>query len=368
MLDADVAMRNRFFSISFFLLVSALVAPASLVADEALCSLPRIADEGVDRFVAGECFVVDLPSAGLFTLAVETLSSLGEEPVLTYLGSASCNGTDFAEETRLLNRTVASLAFEAPGPGVHGFCLGAEAGADLRVVRRFAPAFGGSQGAEKDDDPDESEPDPKPLMGCGAGDWTKDDDPDESEPDPKPLMGCGAGDWTKDDDPDESEPDPKPLVGCGAGDWTKDDDPDESEPDPKPFSGCGGLCTARSWGDDHADLATCASSLGVVKEACGGRRLEAELQSQAGWDHDFFVFEIESLSRVEILGRSNVRLELVLFGAAGQRLGVAEAAEVRGATSFEKALPRGTYYLRVAAADGEEGSYSLQIEASAVDP
>ena len=157
-------------------------------------------------------------------------------------------------------------------------------------------------------------------------------------------------------------------MGCGLEDWTKDDDPDESEPDPKPFSGCGGLCSARSWSDDHADLATCASSLGVVKEACGSRRVEAKLQSVVGWDHDFFVFELESLSRVEIQARSKVRVELVLLDTAGQRLVVAESSDWSGLTSLERALPRGTYYLRVAAVDGEEGSYSMQIDAKAVDP
>jgi hypothetical protein len=316
----------------FVALVLISLTPAGASGDN-LCAKARYSE--VNSVVRGsgnpsferDCFETYLPSAGLLMLEVTVPDAAQIEPRLDFLGRR-CDGWEghresFEYQARLAN----SVLVEVRGAGNYLFCVTAQDPAekldDFKLVNGFA-----TLGLEKGD-PDESEPEPDPLVGTAGFDKG---DPDESEPEPDPLVGTAG---LEKGDPDESEPEPDPLV---AG----------------PLAELRRIC-GQTRADDHGDTLRCATPIAL------GREVRAEVGNDWGDDADLFAFTVGELTSVLIETTGVTDTAGGLYDANGYLLRTAGGGGSGENFRIVKTLSPGRYFVRVAGGVGAEGPYGLTV-------
>ncbi len=274
-----------------------------------------------------ECFSFDLTSVGTLMLEASPAEPYMAEPRLEFLGQV-CDLSSRKETFRYRSQYAQRLDVKIVQPGLYTACIASQdpesALGAFRVLSVFLPAR-----LEKEEDPDEHEPDPDPLASRGFG---KAEDPDEHEPDPDPFACFGFG---KAEDPDEHEPDPDPIVS-----------------DPTAAERLRDLCQGIS--DDHGDSLLCATSIDL------GAKIAARIHNPWSDDQDVFTFVVDELTTVRLTATGNTSGSLL--DRAGQRLHLLDSEVSNVGWQAVKTFSPGRYFVRIDGADGTEGGYRLEVE------
>ncbi len=133
------------------------------------------------------------------------------------------------------------------------------------------------------------------------------------------------------------------------------DGEDEEEIEIDPNLPSAALCSLRS-GDDHADVAACATHLEAGHPVTG--------RLGGGWsgDDDVFAFRLDGWRTVRAVTRGGVDTFGGLYDRRGQRLAVDDDGGEGASFRLVKTLGPGVYFIRVEGRGGAAGAYELSLE------